>query len=177
MKNFTRTPNDLLMALCCSPLSKNELRVVIFIFRLSSGCNKERAIIIPRDFTTIGIQESQIGALLGGLETRGVIGRDKPRKEMWLEHEKLISSISFNEDRLADLLSKNLRKKKTEPLAFNKVELAERLSMDRPFLATESQETQPKDNKEQLKTAKTPEGDGYKAFKQAGERLKNDNFL
>lgn len=181
MKDFTRIKNDLLLALMSGPFTKNKIRVLIFILRFSEGCNKSTAILIPRDFTAIGIQETQIGLILQDLASESLILWDKEGKLMSINYEKLIETISFNEDRFIDLLSKNLRKRKVKTYRFDNKSLAESLSMDRDLLTAQSHNPSLKDNKEQLKTRNTGAEEEKQLIREGLERVKRgekyDNSL
>ena len=161
MKSYTRVQNDSFLALSCPGLSQNEIRILIFIFRVSNGCNREKASLIPRDFATIGIKESQIGGLLKGLVKKDFIYWDKTNKEMWINHKKLIENASFDEERLSKILGRNLRKNKVEASKINKQKLIETGSASDRFYTNHSQNTDPKDNKYILKTRNVKKDDKY----------------
>jgi len=155
MKNFTRIDNEFLIAITCANLSKNEIRVILFIFRFSNGCRSSEAILIPRDFTTIGIQESQIGSILNGLDLKRLINWDKSDKKLSVNYEELIETARFEEDKLRNLLSKNIRKSKVRTSNDDNEKLIGISSRGKDSHPSQSQNIYPKDNKDRLNTTKT----------------------
>ncbi len=173
--NHTEFPNNLLEAILSSPLTQNELRIALYIVRLTFGCHKESAWLIQRDLTATGIPEPQLKRLLTSMELAGILLWDKRLKTMHLNLGKLIEIESLNEERHSKNLSKNLRRRKAKSYKLDKQKLINSLSIERSFVAKESQKVDPKENKEIIKKANIEEGGGYKAFKELREKQKNSN--
>lgn len=170
--NHTKFPNSLLEAISSSPLTKNELRIALYIVRLTFGCHRESALIIQRDLTATGIPETQLKGLLTKMELSGVLIWDRKLKTMQLNLEKLIEIESLDDERHSKNLSKNLRRTKVRTYKEDKQKLINSLSMDRTFLATKSQEDEPKEKKESINKRNKEEGEGYRAFKRLREERK-----
>lgn len=155
MANHLQIPNKLFEAISAFGLSKNERRIVDLIIRCSFGCKgKEKANLIQRDFTVTGIKEPHIRALLEKLERKEVIFWDREKKLFWINGE-LTESVSYTEERFTEILSKNLRKKKPDTYKDVKEKLTYLVGTEKHLSLSGSQKTEPKDNKEILKTKKT----------------------
>ena len=124
MSNHIQLPNKLFEAISKIGLSKNERRVIDLILRCSLGCQKERAFLIPRDFTVTGIKEPHIKPVIERLIIRGVICWDTKEKLFWI-NPKLTESVSYEVERFSEILSKNLRKPKAKAYKNSKEILTE----------------------------------------------------
>lgn len=115
MKNFSQIPNELVHAFLVISLTGRELEVCILIYRLSKGCQKEWAKIIPADFKAIGIGDSHIKEVLEALFSEAILIQNEKTKELKLNITKILSvaeeKYPARLERIGDLIHKQLRKK------------------------------------------------------------------
>lgn len=114
-KGFLKTPNDLLHALLATSLTERKLKVCLLIYRLSKGCQKEWAKIIPADFKAIGIGDSHIKEVLEALFSEAILVQNEKTKDLKLNTIRILSlaeeKYPARLEKIGDLIHKQLRKK------------------------------------------------------------------
>jgi phage replication O-like protein O len=114
-KGFLKIPNDLLQALLVINLTGREFKVCFLIYRLSQGCQKEWAKVIPANFKSIGIGDSHIKGVLDVLSSKVILIQNEKTKEFKLNTSTILClSEGKYPDRLekiGDLIHKQLQKK------------------------------------------------------------------
>lgn len=102
-KAFTRFPQWLHNALLVLQLSKNELKILLLVARLTYGCHKKEAIIPSSKFKCIGICPSHLSLPIKSLVTRGFIHHDSTTHTYSLVEDKLIHDSKIQEKKLEGL--------------------------------------------------------------------------
>jgi phage replication O-like protein O len=153
MKEFIQIPNDLFEAISASGLSKNERKVVDLIIRCTFGCQREKALLIQRDFVVTGLKESHAREVIDRLINEQIIFRDKSNRLFWV-NINLPKTVNYQQPRFSEILSKNLRKHRVETYRKSKDKLPRRVSEEVDISASLKQKTEPKEKKETLNTLK-----------------------
>ena len=110
---FIQIPHSLLkVILFDKKLSKRQIKIILFIIRMSIGCNLFRANLKPKDFTLLGIHISDISKELNYLVYKDIIGWDREESRMWINCNFPKRSVSVlpieKEETLGKLLNTNL---------------------------------------------------------------------
>ena len=115
-KGYTRVANQTLEGILQHNFNKQELRVLLVLFRFSYGFNKKAAFFdCMQDFVTYGIPASIIGKTLRGLEENKVIEIDWDKGQIWYKKDYDEWGVkehgAFDADRHKGLLGLNGRHK------------------------------------------------------------------
>lgn len=154
MKNFFRMPNNLFESISCLRLSQCERQAIDVILRCTYGCNKEKAILIQRDFTVFGLSETMVKDVISRLVDKNVIQWDRENSIFEL-NEKHIMENGKPLMRITDILSKNLRNRDNRAYKDSKRKLTETISPNGDIRPSLSHNAEPKDSKDILNTTKT----------------------
>jgi len=79
MKGFTQFPNKILDNLIAYKFSQKQLKIIMFIVRMTFGCHVPKAIFQPSDLRITGVYTNVIGAELKKLKEMNVIQINKER--------------------------------------------------------------------------------------------------
>lgn len=110
---FIQIPHSLLkVILFDKKLTKRQIKIILFIVRMSIGCNLFRANLKPKDFKLLGIHISDITRELKFLMDQNIIGWDREENRMWINYNFPKRSVSIlpieKEETLGKLLNTNL---------------------------------------------------------------------
>lgn len=117
MKDFTRIQNRILNILITYKFSQRQLKIILTIVRITSGCHVPKAIFRPADFRLTGIYTNAIGKELKRLKEMNIIQMNSKRTFICLNLNvnewKIARNQNIDDEKLTDLMrsmiSKQLR--------------------------------------------------------------------
>lgn len=115
---FTRIPYHLYSAILVYGLSLRQLKVVLFIAKLTFGCHVEWANLKQSDPTVIGISSTHAKEVIKSLLDQAILVQNDKTKQFKINQEYLISYTTHEKspllDKLASLVGKHIHPKSTQ---------------------------------------------------------------
>lgn len=81
---FTKVDNRILEKLITSDLAKRQIRIILLILRLSSGCQKNYALLERKDFKVAGIDRRHVKREIEKICSLKILNFDSERKIYWI---------------------------------------------------------------------------------------------
>ena len=112
-KGFTRIPHDILNGIIESRLNTRQMKIVLLILRLESGCHTEWAQLKQSDFKSARIEPSHIDEVKKPLLAMGIILQNGEKQEYKINEEYFVKDYD-NPSRLVKLVGKHLSRKHSQ---------------------------------------------------------------
>ena len=81
---FTKVDNRILEKLITSDLTKRQIKIILLILRLSSGCQKSYALLERKDFKVAGIDRRHVKREIEKICSLKILNFDSERKIYWI---------------------------------------------------------------------------------------------
>ena len=85
---FTKIDNRILEKLITSDLTKRQIKIILLILRLSSGCQKSYALLERKDFRIAGIDRKHLKREIEKLRSLKILNLDSEKRIYWISDPK-----------------------------------------------------------------------------------------